>query len=115
MGTSPSPFPHRPRRLVYLARQAIGPARPGPQDGCYREGRLGRFPLADGRPGKAPPKFATSPMGVAEVYEKYLDWCQKERESQTSAHYPKHVRTSVESLPDAHMPVAALAPIHVIE
>lgn len=52
---------------------------------------------------------------VAEILDKYLDWCQKHRAGRTFDWYRDHIQSFLNSLSDAIMPVAALRPYHVIE
>src|SRR6516164_9087924 len=53
---------------------------------------------------------------VAEILDKYLDWCKKHRAERTYDWYRDHIQSFLDSLgAAATMPVAALKPFHVIE
>ncbi len=55
-------------------------------------------------------------LSVAEVFDKYLDWCEKHREPRTFEWYRDHIQSFMDTLkePDK-MPVPSLKPFHVIE
>lgn len=53
---------------------------------------------------------------VAEILDKYLDWCQKHRAARTYEWYRDHIQSFLDSLAGAAaMPVACLKPFHVVE
>jgi len=53
---------------------------------------------------------------VAEILDKYLDWCQKHRSARTFEWYRNHIQDFTDSLigPDK-MPATALKPFHLVE
>lgn len=53
---------------------------------------------------------------VAEIFDKYLDWCQKHRAGRTFDWYRDHIQDFLNRKPEAaRLPVTALRPFHVIE
>lgn len=53
---------------------------------------------------------------MAEIFEKYLAWCEKNREARTYDWYRDHIQSFVDSLDKpAEMPVSSLKPFHVME
>lgn len=58
----------------------------------------------------------TTGLSVAEVFDKYLDWCEKHREPRTFEWYRDHIQSFMDTVkePDK-MPVPSLKPFHVIE
>ena len=57
-----------------------------------------------------------SGLTVAEVYEKYLDWCEKHRSRRTYEWYKKHIQLLLDFLPDpGAMPANTIRPFHVVE
>jgi integrase/recombinase XerC len=55
-------------------------------------------------------------FSLAELFEKYLDWCQKHRDTRTYEGYCWHLQKFVTNLGDqAHMPATELKPFHIIE
>jgi integrase len=55
-------------------------------------------------------------LTVAEVYEKYLDWCLKHRSARSYEWYKKHIQLFLDFLPDpAMMPATTLRPFHIVE
>jgi integrase len=62
------------------------------------------------------PKTSPSGPAVAEILDKYLDWCQRHRERRTYDWYRDHIQSFLDTLPNAAtMPVGDLKPYHVIE
>jgi len=64
------------------------------------------------------PKMSTLDHGpsVADIFEKYLIWCEKNREDRTYDWYRDHIQSFVDSLDKpAEMPVSSLKPFHVME
>lgn len=64
------------------------------------------------------PQSATPSGGptVAEIFERYLGWCQKHREARTYDWYRDHIQGFIDFKPEAgSLPVAELRPYHVIE
>jgi integrase len=69
-------------------------------------------------PATAPPLPAQTRDGlsVAEVFDKFLDWCQKHREGRTYADYHDYIQKFLDHLKEkATMPVAGLRPFHIVE
>src|SRR5207302_10476197 len=66
---------------------------------------------------KPPPKIpAKDGPTVAEVLDKYLEWCQQNRAKRTYDWYRDYIQGFLDSLPDpATMTVAELKPFRVIE
>lgn len=63
---------------------------------------------------KRPPP--TTDLTVAEVYDKYLDWCQKHRSPRTYAWYSNHIQLFLDFLPDpVAMPALSVRPFHIVE
>ncbi|HTU17857.1 MAG TPA: site-specific integrase [Gemmataceae bacterium] len=62
------------------------------------------------------PRSAADGPAVAEIFEKYLSWCQQHREARTYDWYRDHIQSFIDFLDKpAQMPVAALKPFHVME
>lgn len=58
----------------------------------------------------------TGPLTVAEVFEKFLDWCQKHRSERTYEWSQKHIQAFCDHLKTAGtMSAADLRPFHVVE
>lgn len=56
-----------------------------------------------------PAPALTVGSSVAEVFDRYLDWCQKRRSARTYEWYKDHIQRFLDSLPDpAAKPVADL-------
>ena len=69
-----------------------------------------------GRPKPAAPQIDPATMKVVEVFEKYLDWCQKHRAGRTYEWYHDHLQSFLNHLgAAARMVVTDLKPFHVIE
>jgi integrase len=62
-------------------------------------------------------KASSSGLTVAEIFEKYLDWCQKRRAKRTYEWYQDHIQSFCDSLDVkvADMPATSLKPFHVME
>lgn len=78
---------------------------------------LARFhELMAANPG-APPARTPPAAGllVAEVFEKFLDWCEKNRSPRTYEWSRNHIQSFLDSLPDTRLAVDALRPFHVAE
>jgi integrase len=72
--------------------------------------------LADSSAPDLPDAPTAAKMSVAEVCEKYLDWCQKHRSARTYEWYQDHIQRFLDSLPDpAGMPAADLKPFRLVE
>ena len=55
-------------------------------------------------------------LTVAEVFDKFLDWCQKHREQRTYEGYLEYTQQFLDHLKDrATQPSASLRPFHVVE
>jgi hypothetical protein len=69
-------------------------------------------------PSATPPPIQQNSGGitVAEVFDKYLDWCEKHRSPRTFEWYRDHIQSFMDTLkePDK-LPVPSLKPFHVIE
>lgn len=64
------------------------------------------------------PKSSPSEGGllVAEVFDKYLDWCKKHREPRTYEWYHDHIQDFLNRKPEtARLPASELKPFHVVE
>jgi hypothetical protein len=62
------------------------------------------------------PSAASSGLTVAEIFEKYLDWCMKHRSARSYEWYQKHIQLFLDYLPmSAAMPAASLRPFHIVE
>lgn len=69
-----------------------------------------------GRPKSAVPQADPDTLKAVEVFEKYLDWCQKHRAGRTYDWYRDHIQDFINRKPEAaRLPVSALRPFHVIE
>lgn len=67
---------------------------------------------------KKPEPVQEKPRGVltvAEILDKYLDWCKKHRAERTYDWYFDHFQGFLNSLKNPHMAVTELKPFHVIE
>ena len=68
-----------------------------------------------------PPKAAAEPSPkadaflLAEVFDKFLDWCRLHRAPTTYVFYHDKIQSFLDSLPDSRMPADDLKPFHVIE
>jgi len=74
--------------------------------------------MADRAAAQTFPKSSPQADGplVAEILDKYLDWCQKHRASRTFDWYRDHIQDFLNRKPEAaRLAVAALRPFHVIE
>jgi integrase len=73
--------------------------------------------MADPDPKNVPKTFPrTTGPTVPEIFDKYLDWCQRHRASRTFDWYRDHIQSFLDSLPGAAtMPVPDLKPFHVIK
>jgi integrase/recombinase XerC len=68
------------------------------------------------RPEKKSPRQLATEFAVADVCEKFLDWCEKHREPRTYDWYKDHIQSFISFLPNpAHMPVSGLKAFYVIE
>ncbi|MFO0847102.1 MAG: tyrosine-type recombinase/integrase [Gemmataceae bacterium] len=71
--------------------------------------------LAAPAAGPGAPAHAPADLTVSEVFDAYLDWCQRHREPRTYAGYVWHLQRFVTHLQDrATMPALALRPFHVV-
>lgn len=70
-----------------------------------------------GRPAAAPPKKTKpSDYTVAEIFEKFLDWCQEHRSERTYEWSKGHIQSLCDHLKNAGtLPVAELKPFHIVE
>jgi integrase/recombinase XerC len=104
---------------VQLAKQHIKLC-DGPQNSETEAAAWERYHLVMAERGKTqnvpkPSQQAGGPL-VAEILDKYLDWCQKHRAGRIFDWYRDHIQRFLDSLPDAAaVTVAALKPFHVIE
>jgi integrase len=59
---------------------------------------------------------ASTGLTVADVYEKYLDWCLKHRSARSYEWYKKHIQLFLDFLPTpAQMPATSLRPFYIVE
>jgi integrase len=62
------------------------------------------------------PTVPSNTLSVAEVFEKFLDWCQKHRSPRTYELAKKHIQSFCDHLKTATtLPVTGLRPFHVVE
>lgn len=105
-------------RQVFLAEHPADAPRPRKSRGRWNAPPVvvARFhELLAARP-PAPPAAAAGGPSVAEVVEKFLDWCQRHRAPGTYAWYRERLQDFVDSLDDpARMPAPDLRPFHVTE
>jgi site-specific recombinase XerD len=69
-----------------------------------------------GKPADAAPHLpSTTSNGllVADVFEKFLEWCQKNRSPHTYEWSQNHIQSFLDSLDDKRLPVDILKPFHV--
>jgi integrase/recombinase XerC len=114
MARRPKPWWHTDRQCWYVhidgQRYRLGPD----DDEADREfHRLMSLPPEQRAPKAAVPP--TSPT-VAEIFEKYLEWCQKHRAPRTYNWYRDHIQSFVDTLDKSdEMQVADLKPYHVVD
>jgi integrase len=67
--------------------------------------------------GRDKPIISATPTAppLAEVFDKFLDWCQTHRAPRTFAFYHDLIQAFLDSLTDARLPATDLRPYHVIE
>jgi integrase/recombinase XerC len=71
--------------------------------------------LMSAKPARVKPAPVTG-LSVAEVFEKFLDWCQRHRSARSFEWYRTHIQDFTDFLSDpAGMPVTAVKPFHLIE
>ena len=64
----------------------------------------------------APSDLQNASLSVAEVFEKYLDWCKKHRSPRSFEWYKKHIQSFIDFLPDqGARPASSLRPFHIVE
>jgi integrase len=62
------------------------------------------------------PAIVPDGLSVAEVFDKFLGWCENNRSARSYEWYRNHIQDFTNSLPDpAGMPVATLKPYHLVE
>jgi integrase len=74
--------------------------------------------MAESSAGPSAPKISPPEDGplVAEILDKYLDWCQRHRAGRTFDWYRDHIQDFINCKPEAaKLPVSSLRPFHVIE
>jgi integrase len=65
---------------------------------------------------EAPKAPRATGLTVAEVYDKYLDWCERNRSPRSYQWYVNHIQLFLDHLTDpAGMPALDLRPFHVVE
>jgi integrase len=133
MARSPSPW-YWPERegwytIVNGQRQPLGPH---PDDAAPPHKKKGKwvappaimqaFHALMARQGEECPQNAPTstpaPQGitVAEVFDKYLAWCEKHREPRTYTWYRDHIQDFINRKPEAaRLPATDLRPFHVVE
>ena len=64
-----------------------------------------------------PPPAAPSAGGptVADICDKFLDWCQRHRAARTYDFYRDHLQDFLTASETGHLPATALKPFHVVE
>jgi hypothetical protein len=114
LARSPKPWWREDRQAWFVTirgeRHNLGPDKDAADRGFYR--------LMSEKPEESvPPKSAgTTGLSVAEVFDKYLDWCKKHRAGRTYDWYRDHIQSFTDFLTKpAQMPVAAIKPFHVVE
>jgi integrase len=118
----PKPFFRRDRGtdrgwFVQIGRRQIkladGPENQDTQAAAYK--RYHEVMAWSGAQSAAVPA-QTNSLAVAEVFEKYLDWCEKHRSPRTFEWYRGRIQNFIDFLPDpARMPASALRPFHIVE
>ena len=90
----------------------------GPENSDTEAAALKRYHQVmaeNGRDNSAAPT-TNDGLTVAEVYEKYLDWCLKHRSARSYEWYQKHIQLFLDVLINpGEMPAASLRPFHVVE
>lgn len=120
MAHQPKPFFRTGRGwFVQLGKQQIKLS-PGPESTETEKTAWAAFHalMAErARPQTGPANSANSAtLTVVEVFEKFLDWCQKHRSERTYEWSKKHIQAFCDHLPAAGtMPAADLRPFHVVE
>lgn len=66
-------------------------------------------------PPEAPAPAPAAGPTAAELFDKYLDWCQKHRAARTFEWYRDHIQGFLISLADPKLAAADLKPFHVVE
>jgi integrase len=92
----------------------------GPENATTEAAAWERYHLVMAERGttQAAPKMLPQASGplVAEILDKYLDWCQKHRAGRTFDWYRDHIQDFINRKPEAaRQPVTDLRPFHVIE
>lgn len=116
-------MPHQPKPFFRTARDAwyvqLGKNQvklaPGPKNAATEKTAWAAFhrlmtDRADGVPKSANP--AAEPT-VAEVFEKFLDWCQRHREPRTYEFYRDRIQSFLDASRTAALPADELKPFHV--
>ncbi|MDY3551359.1 tyrosine-type recombinase/integrase [Gemmata sp. JC717] len=119
MAHQPKPFFRTGRGwYVQLGKQQIKLC-PGPENTETEKAAWAAFHtlMAErAKPRPASPNSANSAtLTVVEVFEKFLDWCQKHRSERTYEWSKGHIQAFCDHLPDAAMPATDLRPFHVVE
>lgn len=118
MARSPKPWYREDRQSWFVTikgvRHNLGPDKHEAERLFHQLMAAPEAPQATGaqNPG-APP--GPVDLGVAELLDKYLDWCQRHRASRTYEWYLAILQSFARSLPDASMPAGDLRPFHVVE
>src|SRR5262249_53157348 len=67
-------------------------------------------------PAIPPPAADSSGLAVAEVLDKYLDWCRLHRAAKTHGWYRDHLQSFLDHLKEiGRLPAEQLKPFHVVE
>lgn len=119
MAHAPKPFYRTARSAFYvqLGKKQIKLI-DGPDDAATEKAAWQEFHRLMAAPAVAPgrPAVTASGLTVAEVFEKYLDWCEKHRSPRTYEWTKKHVQAFCDRLLTARtMPASQLRPFHLIE
>ena len=70
--------------------------------------------MADG-PGRSAALAPQPGLAAIELFDKYLDWCQRHRRPRTYGWYKGHIEDFLASLPNPRLAAADVRPFHVVE
>jgi site-specific recombinase XerD len=72
--------------------------------------------LMSKRPEEPRQEKPSNSLSVADVFEKFLDWCEKNRAERTYLWYREYIQEFIDSLiKPAAMPASSIRPFHVVE
>lgn len=117
MARTPKPWFREDRQAYFVTiggvRHNLGPEKKE-ADRRFHE-LMSRADAAPSQP-PAPSPSGTAPLTVGEVFEKFLDWCQKHRSARTYEWARGHIQGFCDHLRTARtLPAADLRPFHVVE